>query len=57
MREQEKLMMSAMATFYFETLDKQHAQKQREQKQGKSGIGQTSFLNALRTTNYGLGGL
>jgi len=48
MKEQEKLMMSAMASFYFDTLNSQQVQKQKDQKQG----GEFSLLKKLRTANF-----
>lgn len=48
MKEQEKLMMSAMASFYFDTLSKQEAKKQEEKR------GEMSFLKRLRNSSYPL---
>lgn len=47
-QEQEKLMVSAMASFYFETLNSQHAQKQKDQGSGEG----SSFLKKLRKITY-----
>jgi CII-binding regulator of phage lambda lysogenization HflD len=48
MKEQEKLMMSAMASFYFDTLSKQEAKKQEEKRS------EMSFLKRLRNSSYPL---
>ena len=52
MKEQEQLMMSALASFYFDTLDKQNQEKQKEEKKG----GKSSLLRNLRGNSYSLGG-
>lgn len=52
MKEQEQLMMSALASFYFDTLDKQHLSKRDD----KKGVARGSLLSGLRANSYSLGG-